>query len=173
VLLAPGRLSPGRKRVYATILTGLAASSLVALSIKGLLDPLFCTRCRLHVPYDTYATVIRAAGFSTGTIMGISTSSAEAGENLRPYFPDSRLVSFKRLHYRPPPKATPAPCLIVWDATRQPDTPTWLRQEWDGRPPLLPADQPIHTVVAPMHYSQRPGMALGYAIVPADRTQCP
>ena len=173
LLLAPGRVDLGRMRIYATILTGLAASSLVALLAKGLLDPHFCSRCRLHVPYGVYAAAIRAAGFSTGTIMGISTPSAEPGENLRPYFPDSRVVSFKRLHYLPPPKATPAPCLIVWDATRQPDTPTWLRQEWDGRPPLLPADQTIHTVVAPMRYSQRPGMALGYAIVPADQAQCP
>lgn len=173
LLLAPGRIGPGRMRIYATILTGLAASSLVALLAKGLLDPLFCSRCRLHIPYDTYATALRAAGFSTGTILSVSTSSAEPGENLRPYFPDSRLVSLKRPHYRPPPKATPAPCLIVWDATRQPDTPAWLRQEWDGRPPLLPADRLIHTIVAPMRHSQRPDTALGYAIIPADQAQCP
>jgi len=170
LLLAPERVSAGQKRAYVTILMALGLSSLIAMSVKGFFDPLFCTRCRRHVPYTVYADALRDAGFSGGTIYSVSRHGG--GENLRLYFPDSRFISVK-WQYRPPPMAGPLPCLIVWDATHEPDTPTWLRREQAGQAPLLPADQPVHTIVAPMHYSQRPGMALGYAIIPADRARCP
>lgn len=174
LLLAPERISLGQKRIYITTLMGLAASSIVALAIKGFFDPLFCTtRCRLHTPYGTYATAVREAGFSGGTILSISTPRNKPGENLLPYFPHSRLISMNRSYYRPPSNGHPAPCLIVWDATRLPDTPAQLRQTQAGQAPLLPADQPVHTIVAPMTYSRRPAMALGYAIVSADHAHCP
>lgn len=174
LLLAPDRVSRGRRRVYITTLMALAASSIVALVIKGFFDPLFCTtRCRLHTPYRTYAAAVREAGFSGGTILSISTPRNKPGENLLPYFRHSRLISMNRSYYRPPANDGPAPCLIVWDATRLPDTPAQLRQAQAGQAPLLPEDQPVHTIVAPMTYSRRPAMALGYAIVPADRAHCP
>lgn len=75
-----------------------------------------CKECREYWPMQTYAEAFRRAGFSRGTILA---EHYDLAGNLRPAFPDSRVVTpgYPVQVFGPP---VPGPCLLVWEGDRAP-----------------------------------------------------
>lgn len=105
------------------------------------------------------AAAIRAQGFSRG--WGVADTHVLGG-NLKPHFPDSRIVApgfgLERL-----PPAPRSPVLLVWDASRERGLPAVLR---DVVPQLAQArgQAPrIHYLSRPCHGAGDRRMTLGIA----------
>ena len=172
-LLPSGSVRPSSAAVFGDALLLLAIAAGIGTGAHAALDARACKKCHLHMPYDRYATQIRDAGFVGGTIVSFSTSFADPGENLRAHFPDSRLISLKHVHYRPPESAQPRGCLIVWDQARDPDIAAKIRRE--PIPSIgvaLPDDIGVRIATAPLAFSDRPASALGYAVVTRGLGSC-
>jgi len=67
----------------------------------------------LLVPFDDIARQVHAAGFVSGTIFAHYFPHDLAG-NLRPHFPETRIVSTKFPTVAPPPNPGTGQCLMIW-----------------------------------------------------------
>jgi len=101
---------------FALVLVMVGAVVPVMLVFKFVTEPGGCKRCYFHVPYAEIAGELRKAGFARGTIITRSHAHAISG-NLRPYFPDSRIISTTYRRYRPPRLSAAGPCLLIWPMT--------------------------------------------------------
>lgn len=112
-----------RRHVYAVILMVSAVLSLGGLVGKAVLDPGRCDKCQYVLPYADIADALEARGFSGGTLFATWYPVPLAG-NLWLHLDDARTVSKQFLTVRPPARATPGQCLIVWVPEEQggPDT---------------------------------------------------
>ena len=99
---------------YAGAVMGAVALATLGLLAKYPFDPYWFQKPYFSIPYGRLADALRDAGFRTGTIYGQWYPYALAG-NLRPHFPDSRLIDLKHLNYEPPPRIAPGQCLFVWN----------------------------------------------------------
>jgi len=99
--------------VFAAALAALAMLVPAALAVKSAAGPVLERRPYLNIPYPALAEALKAAGFTEGTIFTWDLPYPLSG-NLRPYFPDSRVVSAKFMFYQPPPRTRPGQCLAVW-----------------------------------------------------------
>ncbi len=109
---------PSEKAVnrFSAVLMFCAVLVLGTLVATYAADPLRCKKCFHHIPYAAFAKDLRRAGFTGGTILTMYRP-LPIGGNLRPYFPDSRIVDLDRRYARfaPPAPAAPGQCLIIWD----------------------------------------------------------
>ena len=116
---------PRALNLYAAVLLALVVLLPLAAAAKFAIDPQRGSKARYNVPYEVFAAQFRKAGFDKGTILGDWLTYPVAG-NLRPYFPDSRVVSLlnfeekayaheKREPFLPPRgKDAGGMCLVVW-----------------------------------------------------------
>jgi 4-amino-4-deoxy-L-arabinose transferase-like glycosyltransferase len=107
--------------VILVIMAGIVGSVVVA---KYFVDPQRRSKAQHNVPYKALADGLRAAGFERGTIVGDWFTYSVAG-NLRPYFPESRIVNLHDWRHRLKAQPTGLPwidrptqgggqCLLVW-----------------------------------------------------------
>lgn len=99
---------------YAVAVVGAVALVTLGIAAKRQVDPYWLDKPYFSIPYARLADTLRAAGFQAGTIYGQWYPYAIAG-NLRPHFPDARVIDMKHLNYRPPSREAPGQCLFVWN----------------------------------------------------------
>ena len=113
-------------RTYGSVLVILAALVSAAVTVKFFTDPKRSSKAHHNMPYGALAQELAEAGFRRGTILGDWFTYPVAG-NLRPYFPDSRVVNlYDWRHYLdrgstgraliPQPDRASGQCLVVWTA---------------------------------------------------------
>jgi len=88
-----------------------------------------CKNCWEYQPFDEYADGLRQAGFETGTIV---VKNMYVGGNLRPFFPDARIV-MEGYPLSIFPAAPPTGgCVLAWlgDKRETPDKFDRLREEF-------------------------------------------
>ena len=116
--------------------------------------------------------MLRAAGFTRGTILALSRRQDFPTAALAMHFPDARLVAADYTVYTPPHGAVPGDCLIVWSGAA--DWPEgWVPAApvpWLGLP--LPTEAAIGQVTGRLHLSGRPTPGMRYALVKGGLGDC-
>ena len=107
-------LRPWAAPAFAAALVLLLPGGGGRLPIETRRDAADCDACEEFQPVETYARVLRAAGFDRGTILALSRRQDFPTAALAMHFPDARLVAADYTVYAPPPGAVPGDCLIVW-----------------------------------------------------------
>lgn len=160
----------------------LALVALGVLAGQAVAEPLGCSKCRLTMPWEKYASGIKEIGFERGTILAFDKATIDAGPNLRRYMPGVRVWSAKRPYVipaiSPSAEADPGSCLLLWNDDRTADTPYHMKRQpvpLLGKP--LPEDTLIGRLEAPLHNSDLigegvPAPALGYAFLPVGAGAC-
>jgi hypothetical protein len=142
----------------------MAVVAFTGLGIKFAAEPQWCKRCYFHMPYAALAQQMRAAGFTHGTLIEFFQRIQLAG-NFRPYFPESRILSTKYPHYRPPARGA-GPCLLIWDPAYSETMPEGLR-EFAAKAAGITPDTPyrVGAVEAPLVNGAGATARLRYALV--------
>ena len=170
--------------ICAGIFLFLAVLIPAIVAIKFAVDPGRGSKARYNMPYANFAAQLKAAGFKRGTIIGDWLTYPVAG-NLRPYFPDSRVVS-----------------LLSWDllaANQSPDEPllgprtanaagqclmVWTPQDGGHRRKAMiqysagllgvkvPADTPARVIEAEMPPHSGRMARLSYILIPKGSGNC-
>ncbi len=151
----------------------------VALVVKFVIEPGYCKRCYFHIPYGEISAQLRKGGFERGTILTHSRPN-QIGGALRPYFPDSRIISTKYKRYKPPyhPAAAPSAgsCLLLWDATRRSRARRAKRRLIDHAKKHLGADIDPETVprtfYQPLAMSETRRFRFAYILIPGGTGDC-
>jgi Dolichyl-phosphate-mannose-protein mannosyltransferase len=112
--------APLRERAiawYGLAVAAIAVGATAFLAGKAYLEPLWCTQCERHLPFDAWSREIAAAGFERGTIVGDWWPFPIAG-NMKVHFPQARVVSVKHPLAIPPARHPDAAgggsCLLLW-----------------------------------------------------------
>jgi len=96
-------LAPWRRTALGWGLAGLAVLFVLGSAVNRLwIEPAGCDRCLPLLPSARAAEAVRAAGFRDGTIVA---ASLDWGANLRPAFPDARMIARHYPNWRPPERA--------------------------------------------------------------------
>ena len=66
----------------------------IGVSVRATVMSASCGKCKMVVPYSQLANGLKGAGFDNGTIY-VHDYPTQVGGNLRPFFPNSRVASFK------------------------------------------------------------------------------
>lgn len=145
----------------------LALIALAGLPVRQAYAPAWCGKCPFHMRYDVLAAGLGSAGFTRGTIVS-HFHRLQIGANLRPWFPDSRVLSGKYPRYVPPPSALAAgQCLVIWDAAlgvTAPPGALGVAKSLGARP----GDRDIAGVIeAPLRHGGGRTFRLGYRLVRA------
>ena len=162
---------------FATFMIVLALLVEAVLVGKFLFDPMRCKKCYYHIPYAGFADDLRHAGFVRGTIVSWSYPY-RIGENLRRYFPQSRIISNRAPDFTPPlsEDAAPGQCLLIWDQDRA--------DKIGGIEGLATAEAarrlgvatdhglPVHTVSRPMEMSDDRQVRFSYILFPQGSGNC-
>lgn len=85
---------------------------------KFLTHPLGDHYVRYNLPYETLAEHLRDAGFQSGTIYAHDFPYSLSG-NLRPYFPEARILGTNTPYFVPPERAGAGSCLLIWTVDRK------------------------------------------------------
>jgi hypothetical protein len=85
---------------------------------KFLTHPLGDRYFRYNLPYETLAKHLRDAGFAHGTIYAYDFPYSLSG-NLRPYFPEARILGTNTPYFVPPEREGPGSCLLLWTVDRK------------------------------------------------------
>lgn len=162
-----------RSAAYCGVLAALAVTALVALGAQAVVEAIDCSKCRMIMPWRSYAERLREAGFERGTIVSYDSPYTDAGANLRRFLPDTRVVTDKRPHFVPPPLDLPGDCLVVWNDSRYPQVAEQIRTSpvpQIGGP--VPAEAKFGRLEGPLVRSGNPAPALGYALIEAGAGDC-
>jgi len=111
--LGPGAAGFTSRRIFAACLSVIAVLVVGGMAAKYVSEPHRCKRCQLLVPFDDIARQVRARGFTGGTIFAYYFPHDLAG-NLRPHFPETRIVSTKFPAVAPPAGSGSGQCLLIW-----------------------------------------------------------
>ena len=115
---------------FAALLLALSVLVPVCIVAKFAVDPHRGSKSYYNMPYDSVARQLKAAGFEKGTIVADWLGYPIAG-NLRPYFPESRVINMLDWYFAVKNPDRPRPiiplrtewyaggCLLIW--TPQPD----------------------------------------------------
>lgn len=172
-LLPAGRVRPRHLMIYTGLLGGLAVTALGALAAQAVIQPERCSKCRLIMPWETYAIALRDAGFKRGTIISFDSPSTDAGVNLRRFLPETRVRTNKRPDVDPPPLDRPGDCLVVWNNDRYAYTADWIRAN-----PIMELGGPVPdnarfgVLEAPLAGGDRVAPRLGYALIEGGVAAC-
>jgi len=98
---------------FVTVLLALGAAVGIGVTARAMTLPSSCEKCKMVVPYQQLAAGLNEAGFEAGTIY-VHDYPTQVGGNLRRFFPDSRIVSYKFPTYTPPSRENDGQCLAVW-----------------------------------------------------------
>lgn len=162
-----------RLQWFAGMLTVFAGAIVLALFGRFLIGPMSCKRCYYHIPYGTLAAQIRTAGFRQGTIV-VKHHFIQIAGNLRPYFPESRVISTKFPDHVPPRRpGSNGQCLLLWNA--------WLTageiaslKRYVGRRlgATVPADLVIRHADAPLAMNPSRHVRFAYLLLPRGSGDC-
>jgi hypothetical protein len=160
---------------FAAAITAFAVVAVVGVIVKFVAEPLRCQGCQHHLPYADFARVLRAAGFSQGTIVAYWHPHPLAG-NFRAQFPGARVIDAKHPTVRPPPRSKTGQCLLVWTPKPRPDG-----SDANGAATIdmanahlatrLAPDTPAGMIEAPLAMGRGRLARLGYILVPG-RGEC-
>ncbi|SDD65755.1 glycosyltransferase family 39 protein [Rhodospira trueperi] len=104
-------VAPWRRRALGWGLGGLAVLfALGSVVDRVLIEPRHCDRCLSLLPAERAAQAVREAGFTDGTIVA---ANLDWSANLRPAFPDARMVARHYPDWRPPHPPGNGACLIL------------------------------------------------------------
>lgn len=168
-----GRLAP---RLFIATALALCLVSLGAL-IHFTWDTAQSCRgkCNIVLPYRTYAEGLRAAGFSGGTLVQVTSVHRMPLANLRQEFPDSRLVrplDTQAGVFAPPRRVPPGDCVIVWEEGQGGHSADSLRAALGLAD--TPADPWRHgRIPGTLALSGRPAPTLSFALLPQGGALCP
>lgn len=170
--LLPTRVGLGRIATFVgtCIVLSVTALGVLAGQITTADD---CGKCRLLMPWQSYADQLRSKGFERGTIVSFDSPFIDIGPNLRRHLPDTRVWSTKRPYVVPPPLVRNGDCLIVWNQTRAAHVLDEIRQ--DTVPELgapLPSDAQVGLLRAPLAWSKTPAPIVGYALLKGGSGTC-
>lgn len=170
--------------MFAGVLIFLAVLIPVAVGIKFAIDPQRGSKARYNMPYAAFADQLKSAGFKKGTIVGDWLTYPVAG-NLRPYFPDSRMISLLswdllamgRMSDSPliPPRDTQAngQCLLVWTPQRGGGRREMILQFATALVGAeIAADTPATVIEAEMPPNSGRTARLAYVLVPNGTGHC-
>ncbi len=135
--------SDRRRAVYAALLLAAAAGSTAVLAAKSFVDPGRCRKCQELVPYAALADGLRDHGFTGGTLFA-SWYPIPLPGNLALFLDEARVISAKFPGIRPPHRAAPGQCLLVWSpletgGTDAPSISIWARRAFAAEvPPETP-----------------------------------
>lgn len=174
--LARGRPGETTRGLFGLAIIGLSLAVPVFLG-RMIVDTAWTceAKCNTALPYPTYAADLTAAGFSGGTVVMIGSVHHFPMVPLRPYLPPSRYVKpldSQKAAFAPPPRAEPGDCLVLWDAVRDPDRLSALREAIPGQTAALPADAITGESKGTLALSGRPAHRLGYALVKGGVGTC-
>jgi hypothetical protein len=158
---------------FGAVLMLLCAIVPLLFLAKFWLEPLWCRKCHLHIPYPAFAEDIRRAGFSRGTIVS-HFSRYKNGGILRPFFPDARIVDLKLLDLAdPPPNVDAGQCLLIWDDVDDASVGEGVI-ELAGRRFDVEAEAltPMRTIARPMVNGPRRIIRLGIIVIPEGAGKC-
>ena len=141
-----------RRPALAKVALAIAVIALVARLANMFIHDPVCGKCRWGIPYATLAQALRADGFDgAGTI---TVADDELGGNLRPYFPQARLVLAGPRGFVPQrPEAAGAARVFVWDASAAPGK---VAQAFARYPEAVRALGDAKLVKAPWHHLWKP-----------------
>ncbi|KAA5605038.1 hypothetical protein F1188_13470 [Roseospira marina] len=104
-------LAAGRRRALGWGLAGLATLFVLGSGVNRLwIEPATCGRCLPLLPSEAAAAAVRDAGFTQGTIVA---GPLDWGANLRPAFPEVRLIARHYPDWRPSTPPGTGACLIL------------------------------------------------------------
>jgi hypothetical protein len=104
-------VGPRRRRALGWGLSGLAVLfALGSVVDRVWIEPRHCGRCLPLLPAEHAARAVREAGFTDGTILA---ANLDWGANLRPAFPDARMLARHYPDWRPPRPPGDGACLIL------------------------------------------------------------
>jgi len=104
-------LMPWRRQTLGWGLSGLAALFTLATVIDRVwIAPRHCDRCLALLPAERAAEGVEQAGFTDGTIVA---ATLDWGTNLRPAFPEVRMIARHYPDWRPPRPPGDGACLIL------------------------------------------------------------
>jgi 4-amino-4-deoxy-L-arabinose transferase-like glycosyltransferase len=119
------RIDPRKIRVFAYVLAFFALL-VIPLRLSAVwVAPAFGKYARVHLPVAELTRQIRAAGFTTGTIVA---EDGWIGGNLRLHFKDSAVLTPAVSDDVPEPRANASRYLIVWNASRGRTLPAAMKQ---------------------------------------------
>ncbi|MGE4220323.1 MAG: glycosyltransferase family 39 protein [Alphaproteobacteria bacterium] len=157
---------------YAATVMGAVALVTLGIVAKYPFDPHWFQKPYFSIPYGRLADAVREAGFRTGTIYGQWYPYALAG-NLRPYFPDSRLIDLKHLNYEPPPRTAPGQCLFVWNPRPDGSMDVGMTSFVQAIGGLPEEDLPtIHRIDLPLAAAPDKPVAFAYVLYPHGLGDC-
>ncbi|WP_299436050.1 glycosyltransferase family 39 protein [uncultured Rhodospira sp.] len=104
-------VAPWRRRSLGWALAALAVLvSLATVIDRVWIEPRHCDRCLALLPAERAADVVEQAGFTDGTIVA---ATLDWGANLRPAFPEVRMIARHYPDWRPPRPPGDGACLIL------------------------------------------------------------
>jgi 4-amino-4-deoxy-L-arabinose transferase-like glycosyltransferase len=170
--------------MLAGVLIFLAVLIPVAVGVKFAVDPLRGSKARYNMPYAAFADQLKTAGFTKGTILGDWLTYPVAG-NLRPYFPDSRVISLLSWDLLAMARNSDIPlipprevqgngqCLLVWtpqhDGGRRKMILRFAKALVGAK---IPADTPATEIKAEMPPNSGRTARLAYILVPNGSGHC-
>jgi 4-amino-4-deoxy-L-arabinose transferase-like glycosyltransferase len=165
-------LRPWAPPAFAAALALVCLASAVAFPVETRRSAAACGPCPEFEPVETYARVLRAAGFSRGTILALSRRQAFPTPALLAELPEARLVAVDYTVYAPPPNRVPGDCLIVWSGAAD-----WPAGWGPGMPVPgiglpLPAEAAIGQVTGRLHLSGRQTPGMRYVLVEGGLGAC-
>ena len=165
-------LRPWAAPAFAAAVVACCLAVAVALPLETRRDAAHCSACEEFQPVDSYARVLRAAGFDRGTILALSRRQDFPTAALLPFFPAARLVAADYAVHAPPAGAAAGDCLVVWGGASE-----WP-EGWEPGAPLprvglpLPPEATIGQVTGRLHLTGRPTPGMRYALVKGGLGDC-
>jgi 4-amino-4-deoxy-L-arabinose transferase-like glycosyltransferase len=145
VFLLAGRPAKAAVRSFLAVCLAISLTVLLLLPARTLLAAQRNTFTEHNVPYNRFAEQLRQRGFEQGVIV---TENGLVAGNLRLHLPNSSVVAAGL----PQPRLAPFEnCLIVWDATEDPNPPSALLKLTGSL--QIPVDRKQAEILeAPFHY---------------------
>jgi hypothetical protein len=131
-------------------------------------------KCNIVLPYADWAADLRAAGFTRGTVVQLTSVHRQPLTNLRAFFPDSRFIRAldkQASVFAPPENTGPGACLILWDPTWKGHLPANLFATTDIPAPA-PGEASEGVLTGSLALSGRPAPALAYLLAPHGLGAC-
>lgn len=177
-------ISARSRNLFAVSLVFIAILVPTAVVIKYFVDPLRSGKAYFHVPYAEFASQLKAAGFSNGTIVGDWFGYPLAG-NFRPYFPEARIVSLLEWQITFPKGSNPAgltvsprqgangQCLLLWSPfdNNNREAPVRLKAKALLGVDIPPSTQ-SHFLTAEMTSGHGRKIRIGYILLPNGSGNC-
>ncbi len=168
------RPSERRLQAYGAVFSVLAVAVVFAVVTRYATGPMSCRKCNFFVPYERLAAGLKADGADGGTIVVFDYPN-QLGGNLIRYLPETRFISTRHRHYKPPPKTADGPCLVLWNTSFGITQDTWGDISLKGRRVLgyeIPENPDIRFVSGRIARSGGRMVRLAYYEIETAKGEC-